>query len=89
MSEYIKTYRIGDHDVTVRWGSTTAPVVTWSPPITNEQRQAVEATEGWEDIMMGFIGEALHAVHGTEVFYVDPDTAEVTHHLPAHEKKKV
>jgi hypothetical protein len=74
VSEYTKHYRIWDHDVTIRWGSETPPTVTWSPPITDEQRQAIENTEAFESLMMSFIGEAMAALHGTEVIYLDPDT---------------
>lgn len=78
MSDYVKSYQIADHTVTISWGPTTPPVVTWSPPITDEQRQRVESSEAYEDLMMTFIGDAAAAVHGTEVIRIDPDTLQAT-----------
>jgi hypothetical protein len=58
MAEYRKSYRVGRHVASIYWGPKTSPKVTWSPPITEEQRRAVEATGAYEAMMFGFIAEA-------------------------------
>ena len=37
--------------------------------------------------MMGFIAETMHAVHGTEIIYLDPNTGKETHRVPAEKGK--
>jgi hypothetical protein len=64
---------IGHHTAIVSWGTKTPPKVVWSPPITEEQRLAVESTEAYEDLMMSFIGEAVAEIYGTKVIYLNPD----------------
>jgi hypothetical protein len=87
MSDYTKSHRIGAYTATISWGRTTPPAVTWSPPITDEQRRRVESTEGYESMMMSFIGEAMAALHGTEVIYLDPDTGQELKRIPPDKKK--
>jgi hypothetical protein len=72
MSEYIKSYQVADHTLTISWGNKTPPKPTWRPPLLEEQRRAVEVTEAFELLMISFIGEGMSAIHGTKVVCFDP-----------------